>query len=171
MCINRQFRVAGLTTFVLTIMAIQLFGQSYKTSGVLERNTDNHIIPFNEGWDSGDFETNQWTNNNNWIIESGTGNPVPSVKFNSTPVLNNYSSSLLSLPIDAEIPLVGNIILKFDFKLDDNLANGTEYMYCKLLTDSDTVTVFAVHNIGSQDWITHTKYFGICCWKKLYLSF
>ncbi len=154
---KKQLLIIGLTTLVFTLLVTQIFAQSPSISGALLRNTDNHNLPFFEGWDSGDFAANQWTNNSNWIIDSNIGNPMPSVKFNNTPLLTNYSSTLESFPIDAEVPLVGTIILQFDYKLDDSLATGTEYMDLRIVTDTDTVTVFAIHNIGSHDWVTSTK--------------
>ena len=123
-----------------------------------QHKVNNHTIPFYEGWNSGDFETNQWTvTGSNWIIDTLEGNQAPSVKFNSTPVQNNYSFSLESDLIDAEDPHVGTIILQLDYKIVDSIANGTEYLLLNIVTDTDTIEVFHVYNIFEHDWYTTTK--------------
>ena len=52
--------------------------------------------PLLEDWSSGNFTTNNWTSEANWLVTTGFGNPAPSAEFYWSPTLYNYSRSLTS---------------------------------------------------------------------------
>jgi hypothetical protein len=104
-------------------------------------------LPFLEDWSSGDFETLQWsTNSDNWVIETGEGNPAPTAVFQGEPGLSNYEVSLESYPINAIGMTEGKIWLDFNLKLEDLQSTGNEWLRAQ------------VWNWSNQVWTTVAEY-------------
>jgi len=75
-------------------------------------------LPFCEYWDSGDFETNNWTpDGDNWSVDTYNGNPEPSAKFNWSPQVTNYSVALSSWQFDATA--LSEVALHYDLFLSN----------------------------------------------------
>ena len=113
-------------------------------------------LDFFEDWNSGSFETNNWTTENaNWSITGQTGNPAPSATFTWDPVQTNYSISLESYPLQADSIFAGNIYLDFDIRLDAYQSTGDEKMLVQVWNWEDQLwfTVDTFSNVdGSFDW-------------------
>ena len=73
---------------------------------------------FSETWSSGSLNTNSWTREGgvNWDISTTSGNPSPSVMFNSVPHQANYSQSLTSKTISGQHSTL--LKLRYDIFLD-----------------------------------------------------
>ena len=114
-------------------------------------------LPFMENWNTGLFETNQWTaDGDNWRIAGQTGNPAPSVEFGYNPVQTDYALSLTSSWINGIGPdggyIDGKIYLDFDLKLEDVNATGEESLQIEVFNGSAWVTVATVTAEGDMPW-------------------
>ena len=122
-------------------------------------------LPFYEGWDQGSFTFQEWKFNDNyenWMINSDVGNPEPSAQWNWDPLLEmdpvteeDYSSTLTSNPITADLLTEGDIFLEFDLKLEDRNSTGMEKMFVEVYNGSSWNTVAEFANNGSFDWETN----------------
>lgn len=115
------------------------------------------LLPFNEDWTTGQFDINQWSVDQNWIIDGAVGNNAPSAKFKSEPILTDYKNSLTSFYfnsnyIQTETPY--SLYFDFDIKLDDSIMNGLEKMDVDILLESDTIPLYSFQNTGDFNW-TH----------------
>ncbi len=114
-------------------------------------------LPFFEDWTTGQFDVNLWSADDNWIIDGGFGNPQPSAKFKKDPLLTNYSKGLTSFYLNSQVLQTQtpfSLILGFDIKLDDSLANGSEHMQVEVLLPTDTIPIKLYKNEGDTDWKT-----------------
>ncbi len=111
-------------------------------------------IPFFEGWDQGTFVFNDWnTDGANWKINPVVGDPEPSAEFTWDPLLeNDYSSSLTSNPITADLMTEGELWLDFDVKLDNRNATGEEMLNVEVYNGTDWNTVATFANTESFDF-------------------
>lgn len=76
------------------------------------------VLPFTEDWASADFATNMWTpEGSNWLINSTTGSPAPSVSFSWSPQVLDYSIPLTSYEFDATG--IDNVQFSFDLFLNN----------------------------------------------------
>lgn len=111
-------------------------------------------FPFEEGFDSGGFDENEWVfvpEQGNWQIEDGDGNPPPSAEFYWSPSTTNYEFSLTSpemlVPGDAE-----NAVLKFDLMLSDYGGTGQEHMTVEFWDGSNWNELFDFKNDDDLPW-------------------
>jgi hypothetical protein len=115
-------------------------------------------LPFLEQWDTGTFETNNWTKEGeNWSVNDQAGNPAPVAEFTWDPVQTNYEFSLTSYPLLADSLTEGKIFLDFDIKLDAAVSTGNELILVQLWNWENQVwnTVKTFSNLdGSFDWIS-----------------
>ena len=111
-------------------------------------------IPFFEGWDQGTFDFNTWTtSSSNWSINPVVGTPEPSAEFSWDPLLeNDYSSTLTSNPLNADLMTEGDMWLDFDVKLDDRNSTGLEMLNAEVYNGSTWNVVATFANNGSFDW-------------------
>lgn len=110
-------------------------------------------LPFVEDWMSSSFETNNWTTEcDNWVINNMEGNDRPSAEFESTPLINNYSCSLISDTIDGSMLHVGQIFLKFDLKIDVRNPTGTENLYVEVFDGDDWFSLKEFANEANMGW-------------------
>ncbi len=111
-------------------------------------------IPFFEGWDQGTFVFNDWnTDGANWKINPVVGDPEPSAEFTWDPLLeNDYSSSLTSNPITADLLTEGELWLDFDVKLDNRNATGEEMLNVEVYDGANWNTVATFANTESFDF-------------------
>lgn len=114
-------------------------------------------LPFAEGWDLWNFNTNGWTTDgDNWVINNQLGNPGPTAEFTWDPLLeNNYASALTSSPIDASLISEGDIFLDFDIQLNDRHSTGLELLQVEVFNDSVWNTVASFSNTESFTWQSH----------------
>ncbi|MDP2722064.1 MAG: T9SS type A sorting domain-containing protein, partial [Bacteroidales bacterium] len=114
-------------------------------------------LPFFEGWDQGTFGFNSWmTSGTNWKINSVAGSPAPAAEFTWDPLLeNDYSSTLTSNPLDADLMTEGNMFLDFDIKLNDRNSTGLEMLTAEVYNGSTWSTVATFVNDGSFDWTSN----------------
>ncbi|HEY9113885.1 MAG TPA: T9SS type A sorting domain-containing protein [Bacteroidales bacterium] len=112
-------------------------------------------LPFSENWNSGSFETNDWTTtSSNWKINLGEGNSSPSAEFSSDPKSESkrYTYSLTSTPFDSYMLTVGDIWLDFDLKLDDINEGSTEKLWIRVSNGLSWHLIYTRKNEGSFDW-------------------
>jgi hypothetical protein len=118
--------------------------------------TYGYDLPFVENWNTGLFETNQWTTSGaNWRIAGQTGNPAPSAEFTYAPIQTDYALSLTSSWINGIGPdgyIDGKFYLDFDLKLDDINATGDETLQVEIFNGSSWVTVVTYTAEGDMPW-------------------
>jgi hypothetical protein len=133
-------------------------GESMTTDPVDVSVIYGYELPFVENFNTGLFETNQWTveGNNNWRISGQGGNPAPSAEFFYSPPVLDYSLSLTSFYIIANDIIDGNIMLDFDLKHDDVNATGKETMLVEIFNGYSWVTVATYISEGDKNWETQT---------------
>jgi hypothetical protein len=114
-------------------------------------------IPFFEGWEQGTFDFNTWTtSSSNWSINPVVGTPEPSAEFSWDPLLeNDYSSTLTSNPLNADLMTEGDMWLDFDVKLDDRNSTGLEMLNAEVYNGSTWSVVATFANNGSFDWTSN----------------
>ncbi len=114
-------------------------------------------VPFAEDWSSSSFETQQWTfnqNQTNWRIQTNSGNPAPSARFNFSPIVTNYSISLISPRI--QVPSSSqSLALSYDLKLSDFQSGGTELFKVYVWNGQTWHQISVVSNSGNTTWQTH----------------
>ena len=133
--------------------------QSIKFSSktIFQNNRSDYVfdLPFFEDWESHTFTHNLWeTSDDAWAIDIYNGNDGASAKFQGSSNQTNYSSTLTSNWMDGSA--VGTDTLKFDLKLSDIAANGTEWFYIKVFDSVGYHTIDSMANNGSFDWTTYT---------------
>ncbi len=112
-------------------------------------------LPFTENFNTGLFETNQWTvNGGNWRIAGQVGNDAPSAEFYFSPVTNNYSQSITSYFMIGTGIVDGKIMLDFDLK--HTLVNATEaeFLAVEVFNGSAWVKVAEYKNTANINWET-----------------
>ncbi len=110
-------------------------------------------LPFVENFNTGLFETNQWTADGaNWRIAGQAGNPAPAVEFFYSPVQTDYALSLSSFWINGTGYIDGKFYLDFDLKLDDVNATGDETLLVEVFNGSAWVNVATYTAEGDMDW-------------------
>jgi hypothetical protein len=112
-------------------------------------------LPFLEEWTSGQFNLNQWTAGENWVIDGQEGIPPPCAKFQWEPVMDNYNSSLESYWLNAtglDSTVLHSIWLDFQLKLDDWTAGGTEILRTEVWNGTAWITAESDTNHGNTDW-------------------
>jgi hypothetical protein len=110
-------------------------------------------LPFVENFNTGLFETNQWTTGGaNWRIAGQSGNPAPAAEFFYNPVQSNYAISLTSYWINGTGFIDGKIYLDFDLKLDDVNATGDETLLVEVFNGAAWVNVATYTAEGDMNW-------------------
>jgi hypothetical protein len=114
------------------------------------------ILPFLEDWNSGTFDTNNWSADAvNWEVTGQQGQDPPGASFTSNPQAMNYYFSLESFPFNLLDMSEGEIYVDFDLKLDASDASGTENMRLQAWNWEnqlfETVREFG-NDTGSFDW-------------------
>jgi len=112
-------------------------------------------LPFEEDWNTGLFETNDWTvqQNGNWRIAGQVGNEAPSAEFYYNPAVTNYQKALTSRLLSARNLVDGKIYLTFDLRLTIINPTGMEFLKVQVLSDTTWNTVWAYSNTTSYDWL------------------
>jgi hypothetical protein len=115
-------------------------------------------LPFLESWDQGTFSNHEWSfspGQGNWNINSTSGNPHPAAYFSSTPVVYNYSYSLISPMLDASAFTCADIWFSFDLKLDDHIATGKEKFDVDVNYTGNWINKAKfTNNTGTTSWAT-----------------
>jgi hypothetical protein len=117
--------------------------------------TYGYELPFVENFNTGLFETNQWTvDGANWRIAGQVGNPLPSAEFYFNPVTSDYTQSLTSYYMIGSGIIDGKIMLDFDLK--HTLVNPTEEesLAVEVYNGSSWIQVVEYTNAESFDWET-----------------
>ncbi len=128
-------------------------GESMKEGPVEIFVVYGYEIPFNENFNTGMYETNQWTvEGANWRIAGQTGNPAPSAEFFSNPLTSNYSQSITSYYLMGQGIIDGNIMLEFDLKHTLVNPTGQEKLSVEVFDGNNWVQKEEIVNINSLDW-------------------
>ncbi|MCO5255722.1 MAG: T9SS type A sorting domain-containing protein [Lentimicrobium sp.] len=128
-------------------------GESMKEGPVEIFVVYGYEIPFNENFNTGIFETNQWTvEGANWRIAGQTGNPAPSAEFFSNPLTSNYSQSITSYYLMGQGIIDGNIMLEFDLKHTLVNPTGQEKLSVEVFDGNNWVQKEEIVNINNLDW-------------------
>lgn len=111
-------------------------------------------LPFVENFNTGLFESNQWTveGNNNWRISGQVGNDAPSAEFYFSPVIADYSLSLTSFYMIGSGYIDGSIMLDFDLKHTLVNATGEEKLTVEVFNGNEWIEVAEYVNNESSDW-------------------
>jgi hypothetical protein len=115
-------------------------------------------LPFLEQWNTGTFETNNWTTDGpNWNVTDQEGNPAPCAEFSWDPVQSDYWINLESTSLKADSLETGRLFLDFDIKLDNFSMTGDEMLHLQLWNWENqvwtTLETFSNHEV-SFDWIS-----------------
>ena len=128
-------------------------GESMKEGPVEIFVVYGYEIPFNENFNTGVFETNQWTvEGANWRIAGQTGNPAPSAEFFSNPLTSNYSQSITSYYLMGQGIIDGNIMLEFDLKHTLVNPTGQEKLSVEVFDGNNWIKKQEFLNIHSFNW-------------------
>jgi len=117
------------------------------------------VLPFYEPWDSESFDAQGWTLDPvaaNWYVSLLTGNPEPSAVFGYSPLVENYSLSLVSPLIDATTAR-DNVTLKFDLFLDGYSHIPNNFMTIEVWNGDTWVEIAEIDDSEDMDW-TAFKY-------------
>ena len=116
------------------------------------------LLPFEENWDSGLFETNLWetAENSHWRIAGQVGLTAPSAEFYYNPPLTGYQQALTSRLLSAENLIDWNIFLSFSLKHSSFNYTGQESMKAQVNTGSGWTTVWEASNTALLSWKTYT---------------
>lgn len=111
-------------------------------------------LPIDENWTSGSFSLG-WEHGDNWVIDENQGQDSPCVRFNGSPVLEDYESALEVFPPNfSQRTATPHIFyLQFDLALNDSTASGTEsleFMYKISFGEWKSLAVFT--NQGDLAW-------------------
>lgn len=113
-------------------------------------------LPFMEDWTEGNFDFNSWRTQagvNNWMVHSQNGNPEPSAQFNWDPDPGvDYSITLESAPLKADLLTEGDIWLDFEYFLEDRNSTGTESLAVEVYNGQEWMQVAEYSNTSSFDW-------------------
>ncbi len=112
-------------------------------------------LPFVEDWEYHTFTHNLWEiSDDAWVIDVYNGNDGASAKFQGSSNQTNYASTLTSNWLAGSA--VGRDTLRFDLKLSDLAANGTEFFFIKIFDGTNYHTIDSIANNGSFDWTSYT---------------
>ena len=130
-------------------------GESLMAGPVEIDNTWCYQLPINEGFNTGLFETNQWSvEGNNWRIAGQVGNQAPSAEFYFSPAATDYSYALTSFCINGFGYIDGNIMLNFDLKHTLVNATGAEFLAIEVYNDTSWIKVAEYSNIQNLEWLS-----------------
>jgi hypothetical protein len=130
-------------------------GESSIAGPVEIDNTWCYQLPFRESFNTGLFETNQWSvDGNNWRIAGQVGNQAPSAEFYFSPAATDYSLSLTSFCIDGTGFTDGNIMLNFDMKHTLVNATGAEFLAIEVFNGISWIKVAEYSNIQNLNWVS-----------------
>jgi hypothetical protein len=121
---------------VSAVYDLSVFGFIGETGESMWEGTDTVTVvwgfdlPFFEDWAQGSFDFQGWRSNDaNWKMNAQVGNDEPSAEFSWDPLLeDDYSSTLTTNPLKADMLTEGSIFVDFDLKLDDRNSTGEEKM-------------------------------------------
>lgn len=110
------------------------------------------VMPFDEDWSQGTFETNNWTvSDENWVINTAVGNDAPSAEFTWDPLMQHgYSSTLTSYPIDGSMLSDGEVWLDFDIGLEYRNPTGLEKLLVEVYDGTAWNEVASFSNDGRR---------------------
>ena len=112
-----------------------------------------NYLPFTEEFNTGLFETNQWTpGGDNWRIAGQMGNPYPSAEFYPWPGLMDYAQPLTSSSIIATGIIDGKIYLEFDLDHAPVNPTGTEFIAIELYDGSNWIRLDEIANTKIITW-------------------
>jgi len=112
-------------------------------------------LPFIEKFNTGLFETNQWTvDPGNWRIAGQIGNNAPSAEFYTSSDTLDYSQSLTSYFIIGTDIIDGRIMLDFDLKHTLVNPTGAEFLVAEIFDGLSWNPVADYSNTSSFDWET-----------------
>jgi hypothetical protein len=130
-------------------------GESLKAGPVEIDNTWCYQLPFSETFNTGFFETNQWSvEGNNWRIAGQVGNLAPSAEFYFSPAATDYSIALTSFCINGTGFTDGNIMLTFDLKHTLVNATGAEFLAIEVFNGTSWIKVAEYSNIQNLNWVS-----------------
>ena len=113
-------------------------------------------LEFVEDWGFGNFETNNWNEESNWMINGQTGNPAPAAEFTWDPIQTEYAFALTSYPLCASDLTEGVIWLDFDYMLNSFNHTGEEFLMVQVWNwdgGDDWFTVATYNNLdGNISW-------------------
>ena len=152
------------SSFVLAFfftLSLQLNAQVQSKAAVVSNINKNSRadyvfnLPFIEDWEYHNFTHNLWEKSDDaWAIDVYNGNDGASAKFQGSSNQTNYSSTLTSNWLDGSA--VGRDTLRFDLKLSDLAANGSEFFFIKIFDGTNYHTIDSIANNGSFDWTSYT---------------
>ena len=122
-------------------------------------DVNNLGVPYNESFDEGGL-LDLWLvdGGDNWLYDEAAGNPAPSMIFNWSPSVTNYSQSLYA-PV---LPLGGltSVTVSFDYELNIWSPSGAEFFSIeyKSGSDADWSVLEVFDNAGESFDFTNYSY-------------
>jgi hypothetical protein len=155
--------VNGLYYTINAIYDLTYYGQPGQTGYSLQAGPDTLDLPywlplpFYEDWNQGTFAFYDWKfqpSQGNWMINSSSGNPTPSACFTGSPVVTNYSYSIIC-PLSDAIPYpCSDAFLEFDYKLSQVQPSASDFLSVEINRGGDLwETVEEYVNSENTSWI------------------
>ena len=122
-------------------------------------DVNNLGVPYNESFDEGGL-LDLWLidGGENWLYDEGTGNPAPSMIFNWSPSVTDYSQSLYApvIPLGA----LTSVTVSFDYELNIWSPSGAEFFSIeyKSGSDADWTVLELFDNSGESFDFTNYSY-------------
>ena len=141
-----------LTTLFIAFCAASI-AQSFNVGSSL---SDTLQIPFIERFTEGSLETNNWVVDcENWSIESDSGNPAPSVRFNGEPgIYSDYNCTLTSDWISTKNES-SRIYILFDYKLVYKNFTDNDTLFIEVFDSVNWHTIWKLSN--PKDYWRHLR--------------
>ena len=152
---NHVLMKAKITILITLIFAFATtsIAQNFITGSL---STDTLQIPFIERFTEGSLETNNWVADcNNWSIESDSGNPAPSVRFNGQPgIIGEYNCTLTSDWISTKN--AGNkTYIRFDIKGIFNFTGNNDTLFVEVFDSMNWHCAWKFTIMPSDFWIVY----------------
>ena len=136
------------TTILIALIFVFSATSIAQSLNVESPSSDTLQIPFIERFTEGSLETNNWeTDCENWSIESDSGNPAPSVRFNGQPgIIGEYNCTLTSDWISTK-NAENRIYIRFDNRSIFSFT-GNDTLFVEVF---DSVNWYTVHRYTHPD--------------------
>ena len=155
-CIDRIYYTIN------AIYDLTYYGQPGQTGYSLQAGPDSldpqyFCPPLYEDWNQGSFAYYDWKfkpSQGNWMINISGGNPTPSACFTGSPVVTNYSYSIIT-PLQDAIPFIcADAFLEFDYKLSQVQPSDSDFLSVEINRGGDLwETIEEYVNAENTGWI------------------
>ena len=114
-------------------------------------------LPFNESWNSLDFQTNYWSHTGSsatWKIDRYAGNPPGAAKMVIIPDSTAYAASLISYYFNCDSVSDGAVYLDFDIKVASAAPDPSEKLIVEVYNGFEWVLYHTFYSSDPLDFTT-----------------